>query len=46
MSDTDSETIDELNERLLEQLRERKGDEWMEENEEWIEAQMDMVGML
>jgi len=42
----DAGSIDELNERLLEQLRERKGDEWMEENEEWIEAQMDMVGML
>ena len=46
MSDTDSESIDEFNERLLEQLREQKGDEWMEEHAELIEAQMDMVGML
>jgi len=46
MSDADAESIDELNERLLEQLREKKGDEWVEEHAELIEAQMDMVGML
>jgi len=46
MSDIDAETVDELNERLLEQLREKKGDEWMKAHAELIEAQMDMVGML
>jgi len=46
MSDADAETVDELNERLLEQLREKKGDEWVDKHAELIEAQMDMVGML
>jgi hypothetical protein len=46
MSDTDTETIDELNQRLLDDLREKKGEEWVEQHAELIEAQMDMVGML
>jgi len=46
MSDTDTETIDELNQRLLDDLREKKGEEWVEQHAELIKAQMDMVGML